>query len=423
MKTTDKIQKLIGVFLITGLLLGTQKVCAESILPSAAQIEGVGMPSLSEALQRLPNDETENSDGSVTELYLHVNEKDYNTFGSYLKTQSVELGEYSVEHGVLTAKLQAKDASFIINYDSESGEVKVIYPAGTFNEWLKQLKKNVSSVKAYLKEGNTDEALAELLKIPDYRNFGPVKDLLREDTVFASIVEEHEERQTAFRTIGNIVTFGRYEQDNDTKNGPEEIEWIVLDYDEKENKALLLSRYGLDGKPYGVINPAVWETSSLRKWLNGLFLDEAFTKKEQSPILITKVDNSPAQACPVYKQVGVDLEYLQDGGNDTQDRIFILSYAEAERYLGLDITANTNMATRLTGTPYAFSLKEIKSRFTMGTNVTDEGKKSTLWWLRSPGRSEDAPAMVNQFGALDYLRSDWATLVRPALWLNINADI
>ena len=53
----------------------------------------------------------------------------------------------------------------------------------------------------------------------------------------------------SFRTVGNIVAFGRYEQDNDLTNGPEPIEWIVLDVvDGEKTKALLLSKYGLDAK-------------------------------------------------------------------------------------------------------------------------------------------------------------------------------
>ena len=48
--------------------------------------------------------------------------------------------------------------------------------------------------------------------------------------------------------IGDIVTFGRYEQDNNLDNGPEEIDWIVLDI--QGDKALLLSKYGLDAKQY-----------------------------------------------------------------------------------------------------------------------------------------------------------------------------
>ena len=45
-----------------------------------------------------------------------------------------------------------------------------------------------------------------------------------------------------------ILAFGKYEQDNNPDNGPEEIEWIVLE--EQDGNLLLLSRYGLDAVPY-----------------------------------------------------------------------------------------------------------------------------------------------------------------------------
>ena len=38
---------------------------------------------------------------------------------------------------------------------------------------------------------------------------------------------------------GDTVVFGRYEQDNNMENGPEPIEWIVLNVD--DGKALLLT--------------------------------------------------------------------------------------------------------------------------------------------------------------------------------------
>ena len=39
-----------------------------------------------------------------------------------------------------------------------------------------------------------------------------------------------EEKPEAFRmNTGSIVTFGRYEQDGNSDNGGEKIEWIVLD--------------------------------------------------------------------------------------------------------------------------------------------------------------------------------------------------
>ena len=44
-------------------------------------------------------------------------------------------------------------------------------------------------------------------------------------------------------SVGDVLAFGHYEQDNNPDNGPEPIEWIVLDV--QDGKALLLSRYGL----------------------------------------------------------------------------------------------------------------------------------------------------------------------------------
>ena len=41
-------------------------------------------------------------------------------------------------------------------------------------------------------------------------------------------------------TVGATVRFGVYEQDNEPLNGPEEIEWLVLDVD--GNKALVISK-------------------------------------------------------------------------------------------------------------------------------------------------------------------------------------
>ena len=127
---------------------------------------------------------------------------------------------------------------------------------------------------------------------------------------------------------GDIITFGHYEQDNNLDNGPEPIEWIILDYDEATHRALLLSRYGLEAKPYNTEEVGTtWEKCTLRSWLNDEFLNAAFSTEEQSAILVTDVDNSDGQC---YNGWGTS------GGNNTQDRIFLLSYAEANKYLGVE---------------------------------------------------------------------------------------
>ena len=54
-----------------------------------------------------------------------------------------------------------------------------------------------------------------------------------------------------FKIVGSTVTFGSYEQDNDTSNGKEPLEWIVLSY--QDGKSLLISKYGLDCQPYNTV--------------------------------------------------------------------------------------------------------------------------------------------------------------------------
>lgn len=77
--------------------------------------------------------------------------------------------------------------------------------------------------------------------------------------------------------VGDYVTFGSYEQDNDTSNGKEPVEWLVLDV--QSDKALLLSKYVLDEKAYNDEEIYVtWEGCSLRNWLNNDFTNSAFTK-------------------------------------------------------------------------------------------------------------------------------------------------
>ena len=84
--------------------------------------------------------------------------------------------------------------------------------------------------------------------------------------------------------VGDIVQFGRYEQDNDLENGPEPIEWRVLEI--KDQAALLLSRSILDLKSYHYRDAATsWMSCTLRKWLNEDFVEAAFVPAEAERII------------------------------------------------------------------------------------------------------------------------------------------
>ena len=82
--------------------------------------------------------------------------------------------------------------------------------------------------------------------------------------------------------IGREVIFGSYEQDGNTGNGAEDIEWIILA--RTGDNALLLSKYGLDTKRYNEgYGDVTWGQSDIRSWLNGSFMDTAFTVRSREP--------------------------------------------------------------------------------------------------------------------------------------------
>ncbi len=208
-------------------------------------------------------------------------------------------------------------------------------------------------------------------------------------------------------SVGNYVTFGHYPQTREG-NDSTEIEWLVLARD--GNKVLLISRYGLDTKPYNDYWADItWEKCTLRTWLNGTFLSKAFTAEEQKGILLTNVDNGSSQG---YSK------WSTNGGNNTQDRVFLLSYAEANKYFGVTYSMNTK--SRVAPTAYAIE----QGAYTSNSDKTADGTAAGWWWLRSPGYYPSSAARVYDGGSLGYSSfSNDDAVVRPALWINLESGI
>lgn len=412
MKKRRMTRMLIVTAIIVIYIFGVATIYAEGLLPSLSDTVGIAMPSLGEALQRYPDSETENDDGSVTELYINVSETEFNTFSIYLEQQGAELADYHVEGSILTAEIRAKGASFNLNYDSKSGEAKMIYPSGTFDEWMKNAKTRFPLIERYLAEGKYDDAYSELAEIPQYMNYKPIEKLMQNESNLAGTTAAARRAKTKpFATVGGIVKFGQYEQDDNKDNGLEEIEWIVLD--NQGERSLLISKYGLDCRKYNYSDKDMtWEECTLRKWLNEDFFQMAFSPEEQSAILVTEVDNSKSQSY----EWGVKRQ--PKSGNNTQDQLFLLSYAEANKYFG--ISYDDNITSRVAPTAYA----KMQGADVSDIHFTEEGLPSGIWWLRSPGAYQNQAATVLWPGTLSnaYVYSKRA-VVRPAFWLNLDADI
>ena len=213
--------------------------------------------------------------------------------------------------------------------------------------------------------------------------------------------------------VGNYITFGTYPQTADgTDNTP--IEWLVLDRD--GDKALLISRYGLDSHSHkSDLYYRDWEQTSLRKWLNEDFLNTAFTSEQQERILLTTVDNSRSQGYG-----GWDTDSQRDfklNYTETRDKVFLLSCAEAYKYFGVTYEDTENVKARVAPTEFAAAHRAwVSDDF-----QTESGEAAGSWWLRSPSENQLCAACVDKGGSLtDFYLDSVNITVRPAIWITMD---
>ena len=124
-----------------------------------------------------------------------------------------------------------------------------------------------SAMRLY-EEGKYEEAYLAFQKV-SYKN---------SEEMARNILNEH----PTVAQVGDVITFGKYEQDNDMENGEEDIEWVV--YHKVNDTISVISKYVLLYRPYDELQSDVgWhDEDSLMEWLNKEFLDSAFNEEEQS---------------------------------------------------------------------------------------------------------------------------------------------
>ena len=227
-------------------------------------------------------------------------------------------------------------------------------------------------------------------------------------------------------TTWDCVYFGNYQQ-NRYKKDP--IKWRVLKV-YWPNEALIIADKVLDSKPYDVFNgektlDVTWEECTLRSWLNGYgateniqnidytndnFIDAAFSESEKAAINYAYVKNDSNET------------YRTEGGNDTLDRIRILSYYEAWHY-GFGGFFQWTPSRMAEATEYA------KYKGCWVYQDDDEKKdyyNNCRWWLRTPGQVAIMASCIDYNGK-GHNSGHYVTRedigVRPALWLDLKTDV
>ena len=167
--------------------------------------------------------------------------------------------------------------------------------------------------------------------------------------------------------VGDIVQLGGYD-------------WQVLAIE--DDRALILSDKCLEKKPYHRYRLDVtWETSDMRRYLNGSFFENTFTEEEKMWITESTIVTAN------HWQSGTP------GGNDTKDRVFLLSVEEVNEYF-----------------------PDTETRFAEGLDTGE----AQGWLLRSPGRESNYYTMVdgNDGSFMGGYAENQGPYTRPAMWLS-----
>ena len=198
--------------------------------------------------------------------------------------------------------------------------------------------------------------------------------------------------------VGNTVEFGKFPVDYDGKKVP--IEWQVVDI--KNNNAMLLAKYCLSSSPYsrGGSNPGP-DKSDVHGWLNGEFLQQAFSDEEKKRFLIVRLSGQTA-GLKIIKE---------DSQADIQANIFLLSAAELLSLMPDDNGSReggSSSARVCKCTSYACS----KGAIPCGGAVN--------WWLRSSCDKKSSALCVSPRGNIgSRIISSSGCGIRPALWITL----
>ena len=208
----------------------------------------------------------------------------------------------------------------------------------------------------------------------------------------------------------DTVTFGMYPQDSASKISIKDIEWLVLEKDVKNRKALLLSKYILDCKQFNDTYEAVtWKDCTLRKWLNNDFYNYAFNDAEKDSIILSNI-------------------VTKNNGNEvTEDKVFLLDTVDIDKYFRqFDLsTDNPKLATK--GTVYARNIHDGGLKLWVRTN--DKWcQGNSYFYLREMGVSTTNIAAVgsggNIYGSVYHGSERIVNVnekdggVRPAIWVS-----
>lgn len=223
--------------------------------------------------------------------------------------------------------------------------------------------------------------------------------------------------------IGDIVQMGTYEQDGDAET-EDPICWDVLDKD--GDAVLLISHDVIAYQRFSDSRKCViWEDSEIRTWLNQEFYAEAFDETEQASLRETTLENPSTVGFAAHVDPSGDVQ-VRESRPDTKDKIFLLSWKEAEQYYGNRLTDASVLGRRpsravLQKRKAIFTdliIEELPAMYPYSRHLPD-GTERLPWMLRSTGMKNYTIFVIGYEGKWDQDYPDSYNGVRPAMWVNV----
>lgn len=193
---------------------------------------------------------------------------------------------------------------------------------------------------------------------------------------------------------GDVIRFGNYPQGHHGLTMP--IEWCVLDV--REDRALLLSRYILDFRPFaGENGDLFWGDCELRNWLENEFRIRAFSAEESARIV------RPERSYEDSDRMLWQLFRMEDVTENIPDTVFTLSYPDILHYF----PGPNNLFYPGASAPGTEWVRE------------QADSESLCWWLRTASAQNGSVNIVSPFNSVGACMDARGSChgVRPALWL------
>ncbi len=199
--------------------------------------------------------------------------------------------------------------------------------------------------------------------------------------------------------VGDKISFGNYT-------------WQVVDI--QNDRALMITEHIIEQRPYHNAYVGItWADCSLRSYLNGEFYDR-FCTEDKSRIV------------PVININSDNQWYGTNGGEDTRDRIFLLSMEEVVcLYFG---DSSLKLYNPGRNQRYWFERKDENNRRRIARLEANK-EQIWWWWVRTPGRVNVKAVYIHGDGNIgiqgnNILKGNIADGkctggVRPALWLKL----